>query len=98
MHSQTRRSFAIVLLICVVSFASDSWGQIDHQVIPDTSGIWNPDAYRGLLLAMTVGQIGVAFWEGGQTRIGNIAWRGIDSEIIATVTTWRRPGISNGSR
>jgi undecaprenyl-diphosphatase len=81
-----RRSFAIILSVCAVSYASDGWGQIDHQVTPDTSGIWNPDIYRSLLLAMTVGQIGLALWEGGETRIGNTAWRGIDSEIIAAVT------------
>jgi membrane-associated phospholipid phosphatase len=90
MYSHTlfsvRRSFAIVLSVCAVSFPNDGWGQIDHQVTPDTSGIWNPDIYRSLLVAMTVGQIGLALWEGGEARIGNTAWRGIDSEIIAAVT------------
>ena len=60
---------------------------IDHPVNEDTSGIWNPNVYRGLMLAMTVGQIGLAVVEGGDTRLGNTAWRGIDSEIIGAVSS-----------
>ena len=60
---------------------------IDHPVNEDTSGIWNPNVYRGLMLGLTVGQIGVALWEGGESRLGSTAWRGIDSQIIAGLTT-----------
>jgi len=60
---------------------------IDHPVNQDESGIWNPNVYRGLQLAMTVGQIGLALYEGGDTRLGNTAWRGIDSELITAVST-----------
>jgi membrane-associated phospholipid phosphatase len=59
---------------------------IDHRVNPDTSGIWNPDVYRGLVLGLTVGQVGFALWEGGESRLGDAAWRGIDSEIIGAVS------------
>jgi len=81
--------------ICTLLFASAAFSSawaggpllIDHPVNEDTSGIWNPNVYRGLMLAMTVGQVGVALWEGGESRLGNTAWRGIDSEIITAVST-----------
>ena len=60
---------------------------IDHPVNEDTSGIWNPNVYRSLMLGLTVGQVGLALWEGGESRLGNTAWRGIDSQIIAGLTT-----------
>jgi membrane-associated phospholipid phosphatase len=83
------RSFLVVL--CATGSVSSARAggpfAIDHIVPQDESGIWNPNIYRGLQLAMTVGQIGLALYEGGDTRLGNTAWRGIDSEIIAGVST-----------
>ena len=87
MLSRITRSLAIALMFAVISLTGNGWCQVlDHKVALDTSGVWNPDAYRSLLIAMTVGQIGLAVWEGGETRLGNTAWRGIDSEIIAAVS------------
>lgn len=60
---------------------------IDHKVEKDESGIWSPNVERGLLLGMTIGQAGLALWEGGESRLGDTAWRGIDSEIIGAVST-----------
>jgi undecaprenyl-diphosphatase len=60
---------------------------MDHKVDKDESGIWNPNIERGLLLGLTVGQVGLAVWEGGESRLGDTAWRGIDSEIIAAVSS-----------
>jgi len=85
------RSFAqysgrALLLFFLLVMAGDCWSQLDHRVNPDTSGIWDPAVYRGLTVAMAVGQIGLAVWEGGESRLGNTAWRGIDSEIIGVVS------------
>jgi membrane-associated phospholipid phosphatase len=79
----------IVVFLGPMAFPAWAGGpfHIDHLVPQDESGIWNPNTYRGLQLAMTVGQIGLALYEGGDTRLGNTAWRGIDSEIIAGVST-----------
>jgi undecaprenyl-diphosphatase len=60
---------------------------IDHHVTQDESGIWNPNVERGLLLGLTIGQAGLALWEGGESRLGDTAWRGLDSEIIGAVST-----------
>jgi len=80
------RSLAAILC-AVVTVSSARADNIDHIVPLDESGIWNPNVYRTLMLTMTVGQIGLALYEGGDTRLGNTAWRGIDSEIIAGVST-----------
>lgn len=85
--SPVRRLLLVVSFIVPISFASAGYADgIDHKVNKDTSGIWNPDVYRGMLLGLTVGQVGLALWEGGESRLGNTAWRGIDSEIIGAVS------------
>jgi membrane-associated phospholipid phosphatase len=81
---------AIIVMLALSTLTSARAGgpfAIDHLVPEDESGIWNPNVYRGLQLAMTVGQVGLALYEGGDTRLGNTAWRGIDSEIIASLST-----------
>ena len=84
---RVRRLLVIVWFIAPIPLAGVSQADgIDHKVNKDTSGIWNPDVYRGMLLGLTVGQVGLAVWEGGESRLGNTAWRGIDSEIIAGVS------------
>src|SRR6478735_1443100 len=81
------RFLVIVWLVVPIAFVSDIRADgMDHKVTKDTSGIWNPDVYRDMVLALTVGQVGLALWEGGDSRLGNTAWRGIDSEIIGSVS------------
>jgi len=81
------RFLVIVSFFAPIPLVSESQaGGIDHKVNQDTSGIWNPDAYRGMLLGLTIGQVGLALWEGGESRLGNTAWRGIDSEIIGATS------------
>lgn len=81
------RFLVVVWLVALIPLVSESQaGGIDHKVNPDTSGIWNPDVYRGMLLGLTIGQVGLALWEGGESRLGNTAWRGIDSEIIGAAS------------
>src|SRR5215468_8110022 len=60
------------------------WSQIgDHQVSYDASGVWNPNSYRGMIIGLTIAQVGGALWEGSETRFGKTMWQGIDSEIIS---------------
>src|SRR5690349_9095729 len=77
---------ALLLLFFLPAAADCSSQQLDHRINANTSGVWNPDIYRDLTVAMTVGQIGLALWEGGESRLGNTAWRGIDSEIIGVIS------------
>jgi len=57
--------------------------RVDHLVSYDASGAWNPNVYRGIVGALTVGEIGGAIWEGSESRFGKTMWQGIDSEIIS---------------
>jgi membrane-associated phospholipid phosphatase len=89
MNFSALRSPMVALCVAIMVSSARAGGPllIDHPVNQDESGIWNPKVYRGLQLAMTVGQIGLALYEGGDTRLGNTAWRGIDSELITAVST-----------
>jgi len=81
------RLLVIVWFVAPITLVSASLADgIDHKVNHDTSGIWNPDVYRGMLFGLTIGQVGLALWEGGESRLGNTAWRGVDSEIIGAVS------------
>ena len=80
-----------VLALTALGFAAGAgaqncgWSRIDHEVAYDASGAWNPNAYRGVVGALTIAQIGDAVWEGAESRWGRTRWQGIDSEIIGGV-------------
>jgi membrane-associated phospholipid phosphatase len=59
--------------------------RVDHTVSYNASGVWNPNVYRGIVGALTVGEIGGAVWEGAESRFGKTMWQGIDSEIISSL-------------
>ena len=67
------------------SFASCGWSRIDHEWTYDASGVWNPNAYRTLVGALAIADIGGALWEGSDTRLGKTLWQGIDSAVISSV-------------
>jgi len=75
-------AFAASLLLPVAADAGCGWSWIDHQVTPDTTGVWNSDIYRNLMLGLTVAQVGGALWEGAESRFGKTMWQGIDSQLI----------------
>lgn len=79
-------SLACIALTAPVHARAGGPFGIDHRVGHDVSGIWNPAGYRGVLAALSVGQLGLALWEGGDTRLGDTAWRGIDSELLGAVS------------
>ena len=88
MHSQVLRTafmVAGVLACCAAQGQNCGWSHIDHVVTYDASGVWNPNAYRDLIYALTAAEIGGAIWEGSEDRIGKTMWQGIDSEIISGV-------------
>jgi undecaprenyl-diphosphatase len=83
-----RRWLLILSLLVPTSFAQLGHADgIDHKVSKDTSGIWSTDVYRNMMLGLTVGQVGLALWEGGESRLGNTAWRGIDSHVIGVASS-----------
>jgi undecaprenyl-diphosphatase len=74
-----------VVASCAASAQNCGWSHIDHEVSYDASGAWNPNAYRDLVYALSIAQIGGAIWEGSEDRFGKTMWQGIDSEIISGV-------------
>jgi membrane-associated phospholipid phosphatase len=85
-NSRMAMLFALSLTALPAVGQNCGWSRIDHMVSYDASGVWNPNAYRGLVGALTAAQIGGAVWEGSDTRFGKTMWQGIDSEIIAGVS------------
>jgi membrane-associated phospholipid phosphatase len=82
----------ILFAIAVSAISLPATGQdcglsrIDHTVSYSDSGIWNPNVYRGIVGALTVGQIGGAVWEGAESRFGKTMWQGVDAQLIAGVS------------
>ena len=84
----SRISLLVALAVTSVPGLAQDCGlsRIDHMVGYDASGIWNPNVYRGLVAALTIGEVGGAIWEGSESRFGKTMWQGMDSEIIAGVS------------
>jgi undecaprenyl-diphosphatase len=86
-----RLRLAILLLGAMLAQSAASqncgWSRVDHRVNYDASGIWNTNVYHGMVYAATAAQIAGALWEGAESRFGKTMWQGIDSEIIAELTT-----------
>jgi undecaprenyl-diphosphatase len=79
------------LLICLsaalFAIAGPSSAGIDHVVELDQSGIWKRETEQNLLIGASVFNLGLAIWEGSENRLGNTAWRGVDSQLISGVST-----------
>ncbi len=77
----------LLLLISLLSPQCEAqdcgWARVDHKVSYVSSGMWNPNVYRGLVGGLTLAQIGGAVWEGTETRIGKTMWQGIDAQLVA---------------
>src|SRR5215831_7469569 len=78
---------ALAIAACAPAGAhSCFWSDVgDHLVTKDESGVWNPNSYRGMIIGLSIAQVGGALWEGSESRFGKTMWQGIDSEIISGV-------------
>jgi hypothetical protein len=72
-----------VLLICLALAATDGLAGLDHKVAYDNSGIWSRSDQNLLRYGALAVDIGIAVWEGGETRLGKNAWQSIDSVTLA---------------
>jgi membrane-associated phospholipid phosphatase len=88
LSSNNRIVLLMVFAVVPLAAAAQDCGlsRVDHLVSYDESGMWNPNVYRGIVAALTAGQIGGAVWEGSESRFGKTMWQGIDAEIIAGVS------------
>ena len=77
---------AVLLLIPLLALAPGVHAGIDHPVELESSGIWARSNQNLLRYGLLVGDIGLAVWEGGETRLGHSAWQSIDSVTLAGLT------------
>jgi PAP2 superfamily len=82
MRTRVWPAACLLLLSLAAEGQNCGWSRIDHEVSYDASGVWNPNAYRGLVIGLSIAQIGGALWEGSESRFGKTMWQGIDAEII----------------
>ena len=55
---------------------------LDHRVPKDDHGIWARKNQLLLLDTMLAGEVAVALWDGGDTRLGRTMWKSIDATLI----------------
>ena len=60
---------------------------IDHRLSYDDHGIWRRSNQNLLRYGALVGDVGLALWEGGDSRLGKTSWQSIDSVALSGITT-----------
>src|SRR5437868_6843720 len=84
-HPMRRFSLFLIQALLLGSLAHAGSGPlgIDHRVNVDNSGIWSRSNQNILRYGGLIADIGLAVWEGGETRLGRSAWQSIDSVALA---------------
>jgi membrane-associated phospholipid phosphatase len=58
---------------------------IDHHLPLDDTGIWKQTNERLLRYLLVGGTLGIAVWEGGETRLGQTAWKALDATLAGVI-------------
>jgi membrane-associated phospholipid phosphatase len=69
------------LLISPPGMAGGGLLGLDHVVPLDDHGIWARKNQLLLIDSMLVGELAVAVWDGGDTRLGRTLWKSIDATL-----------------
>ena len=81
-----RRLPAVVLsLVACQCLAGGGPLGIDHNVPQSDTGIWNRNNQLLLQYVSVASTVGLAVWEGGESRLGNSAWQSVDSMSAAAL-------------
>ncbi len=56
---------------------------LDHLVHKDDHGIWARQNQLLFLDTLLAGEVAVALWDGGETRLGRTMWKSIDATLIS---------------
>ena len=56
--------------------------EFDHRLHYDPNGIWQRKYQLGLQYGLAAGAVGLALYEGSESRLGNVAWKTVDSMLI----------------
>ena len=82
------RCFALTGTLCaalLVSTPGTAGGGLfglDHLVSKDDRGIWARKNQLLLIDTLLVGEVSVALWDGGETRLGRTMWKSIDATLV----------------
>ena len=58
---------------------------IDHPVSVEDNGVWARGNQNVVRYGSVLATVGIALWEGGETRLGKSAWQSVDSLVLASV-------------
>jgi membrane-associated phospholipid phosphatase len=76
---------AAALLFAGTARAGGGLLGLDHLVPLDDHGIWARSNQILLINTMLVGEVGVALWEGNDSRLGHTTWQSIDATVVGGV-------------
>ncbi len=76
----------IGLCVAGTSFAAGGPLGIDDRAAYDDSGIWARSNQQALMYGLLAGEVGLALWDGSETRLGKTAWQSIDTTAVAGVS------------
>ncbi len=82
------RCAALALALWVCAASADAAGGplgIDHRLNRDEHGVWSRANQLRLERSLIAGELALALWEGGETRLGRTAWQSIDSSLLAAL-------------
>lgn len=80
-------SAALILTVLAggPAFASGGPLGIDHRLPLDDTGLWSQGNERLLRYILVGGSLGIGLWEGGESRLGQTAWKALDATLAGVV-------------
>jgi undecaprenyl-diphosphatase len=82
-----KNACAVGVFVAALSLSSLAFAGLDHKVTYDDSGIWSRNNQNALRYGALLTDVGIALWEGGDTRLGLSAWQSMDAVTLATIIT-----------
>ena len=79
---------AISVFLSLVSLRACASGGplgIDHRLPLDDTGFWSQGNERALRYILVGGSLAVGVWEGGESRLGQTAWKALDATLAGVV-------------
>lgn len=78
--------FAVFCLLNPVAVLADGDKdgpfEFDHRLHYDPNGIWQRKYQLGVQYGLAAGAVGLALYEGSESRLGNVAWKTLDSMLL----------------
>ena len=102
LRSAARALSAVLAACCLCASLSaradrdkDGPFEFDHRLHYDTSGIWARKYQIAVEYGLVAGAVGVALYEGSDSRLGKVAWKTMDSMLItAGIVQVAKPAFS----